>query len=72
MRAVPHEWLFPAPGQNRTRRGHMSAHHFSAKIFRTWVDRIPVLLGEGLDDQGNPLPCDRTEITVYGLRHPYA
>ncbi|MGW0581435.1 alkene reductase, partial [Streptomyces sp. NPDC002920] len=29
------------PGQNRTRRGHMSAHHFSANIFRNWVDGIP-------------------------------
>ncbi|MFI1790934.1 tyrosine-type recombinase/integrase [Streptomyces olivaceoviridis] len=72
VRAVAQEWLFPAPGQNRTRRGHMSAHHFSAKIFRTWVDRIPHLLGEGLDDEGSPVPYDRAEITVYGLRHAYA
>ncbi|MFE1907627.1 tyrosine-type recombinase/integrase [Streptomyces gardneri] len=72
VRDVEQEWLFPAPGQNRTRRGHMSAHHFSAKIFRTWVHRIPVLLGEGLDDHGNPVPCDRAGITLYGLRHAYA
>ncbi|MFD9378468.1 tyrosine-type recombinase/integrase [Streptomyces sp. NPDC059999] len=72
VRDVEAEWLFPTPGQNRTRRGHMSAHHFSAKIFRTWVQRVPVLLSEGLDDQGNPVPCDRAEITLYGLRHAYA
>ncbi|MGP3987040.1 hypothetical protein [Streptomyces sp. 3N207] len=71
MRALAEEWLFPAPGQNRTRRGHMSAHHFSAKIFRTWVDSIPVLFGEGLDDQGNPVPYNRAEIVLYRLRHAY-
>ncbi|MGW1473685.1 hypothetical protein ACWCQJ_20890 [Streptomyces olivaceus] len=69
VRDLAKEWLFPAPGQNRTRRGHMSAHHFSAKIFRTWVNRIPALLGEELDDQGSPVPLDRSEIIVYGLRH---
>ncbi|MDF3142846.1 MULTISPECIES: tyrosine-type recombinase/integrase [unclassified Streptomyces] len=72
VRALAQEWLFPAPGPNRTRRGHMSAHHFSAKIFRTWVDSIPVLLDEGLDEHGNPMPYDRAEIVLYGLRHAYA
>jgi hypothetical protein len=72
VRSLAQEWLFPAPGQNRTRRGHMSAHHFSAKIFRNWVDSIPVLLGEGLDDEGHPVAYDRTEIVPYGLRHAYA
>ncbi|MGW6718043.1 tyrosine-type recombinase/integrase [Streptomyces sp. NPDC054995] len=72
VRDLGKEWLFPAPGQNRTLRGHMSAHHFSSKVFRTWVNRIPALLGEGLDDEGDPIPLDRSEITVYGLRHAYA
>ncbi|MCW8101734.1 tyrosine-type recombinase/integrase [Streptomyces tauricus] len=72
VRSLGETWLFPAPGQNRTRRGHMSAHHFSAKIFRAWVDSIPALLDEGLDDEGNPVPYDRAEIVLYGLRHAYA
>ncbi|MEU6882170.1 tyrosine-type recombinase/integrase [Streptomyces sp. NPDC046712] len=72
VRDLGEEWLFPAPGQNRTLRGHMSAHHFSAKIFRTWVNRMPALLDDGLDDEGHPVPFDRTEIIVYGLRHSYA
>ncbi|MFG2651199.1 tyrosine-type recombinase/integrase [Streptomyces sp. NPDC048436] len=72
VRALGREWLFPAPGQNRTRRGHMAAHHYSSNIFRTWVDRIPDLVSERLDNDGNPLPHDRADITVYGLRHAYA
>ncbi|MFG3142764.1 tyrosine-type recombinase/integrase [Streptomyces sp. NPDC048211] len=72
VRALGDGWLFPAPGQNRTRRGHMSAHHFSAKIFRTWVDSIPAILDERLDDEGRPAACNRAEITLYGLRHAYA
>ncbi|EFE79546.1 site-specific integrase [Streptomyces filamentosus] len=72
VRDLGKEWLFSAPGQNRTLRGHMSAHHFSSKVFRTWVNRIPALLGEGLDDEGDPIPLDRSEITLYGLRHAYA
>lgn len=39
-------------GRLSPRCGHMSAQHFSAEIFRPWVDRIPVQLGERLDDQG--------------------
>lgn len=72
VRATGREWLFPAPGQNRTRRGHMSAHHYSAKIFRTWVENIPTLVDERLDDEGNPAPYPRSEIVLYGLRHSYA
>ncbi|MFF3559518.1 tyrosine-type recombinase/integrase [Streptomyces sp. NPDC002574] len=72
VRSLAQEWLFPAPGQNRTRRGHMSAHHFANRIFRTWMDRIPALISEGYDDQGNPVPYNSAEITLYGLRHAYA
>ncbi|MFF1920502.1 tyrosine-type recombinase/integrase [Streptomyces sp. NPDC058221] len=74
--AVPdcEQWLFPSPGQrNRPRRGHLTAAQFCSRIFRDWVDElIPDLVDERLDDSGEPLAYDRTQIVPYGFRHAYA
>ncbi|WP_329218022.1 site-specific integrase [Streptomyces sp. NBC_01485] len=68
------QWLFPSPGQrNRPRRGHLTTAQFCNRIFRDWVDElIPDLVDERLDDSGEPLAYDRTQIVPYGFRHAYA
>lgn len=67
------EWLFPAPGATRrTRVRYLAAHSFSSRIFRDWVDGIPELLDDRLGDDGTPIPCCRSELVAYGLRHAYA
>jgi len=68
------QWLFPSPGQrNRPRRGHLTTAQFCNRIFRDWVDElIPDLLDDRLDDNGEPLAYDRTQIVPYGFRHAYA
>lgn len=68
------QWLFPSPGQrNRPRRGHLTSPQFCNRIFRDWVDElVPDLVDERLDDNGNPLAYDRTQIVPYGFRHAYA
>ena len=74
--AVPacEQWLFPSPGQrNRPRRGHLTTSQFCNRIFRDWVDElIPDLVDDRLDDNGEPLAYDRTQIVPYGFRHAYA
>ncbi|MFE3758870.1 tyrosine-type recombinase/integrase [Nocardia tengchongensis] len=74
--AVPdalREWMFPTPGtRNNLRRGHLSSHQFGARAFSNWIDQIPEIVEERLDDTGLPVPVDRTLITPYGLRHSYA
>ncbi|MFA7766336.1 tyrosine-type recombinase/integrase [Streptomyces sp. NRRL S-448] len=68
------QWLFPSPGQrNRPRRGHLTSAQFCNRIFRDWVDeRIPDIVDERLNDDGDPLSYDRTQIVPYGFRHAYA
>ncbi|MFF2128459.1 tyrosine-type recombinase/integrase [Streptomyces olivochromogenes] len=68
------QWLFPSPGQrNRPRRGHLTSPQFCNRIFRDWVDElVPDLVEERLDDNGDLLAYDRTQIVPYGFRHAYA
>ncbi|WP_405707578.1 site-specific integrase [Streptomyces xanthophaeus] len=68
------QWLFPSPGQrNRPRRGHLTSPQFCNRIFRDWVDElIPDIVDERLNDDGDPLSYDRTQIVPYGFRHAYA
>ncbi|MEV7941793.1 tyrosine-type recombinase/integrase [Kitasatospora sp. NPDC088264] len=67
------EWLFPAPGATRRSRvRYLTAHYFSARVFRDWVDGIPELLDNRLDDNGDQVPYRRSETIAYGLRHAYA
>ncbi|WP_172639229.1 tyrosine-type recombinase/integrase [Streptomyces tailanensis] len=74
--AVPacEQWLFPSPGQrNRPRRSHLTTAQFCNRIFRDWVDElIPDLVDDRLDDNGEPLAYDRTQVVPYGFRHAYA
>uniref|UniRef100_A0AAU2VFE6 Tyrosine-type recombinase/integrase n=1 Tax=Streptomyces sp. NBC_00003 TaxID=2903608 RepID=A0AAU2VFE6_9ACTN len=66
-------WLFPAPGATRrTRVRYLTPHAFSSRIFRDWVDGVPELLDDRLDEDGTPVTYPRSEIIVYGLRHAYA
>ena len=67
------DWLFPTPGtRNNIRRGHLSGAQFGSRAFAIWIDAIPELVDERLDDDGNPALYDRSMITPYGLRHSYA
>ncbi|MBY8861227.1 site-specific integrase [Nocardia sp. CA2R105] len=67
------EWMFPIPGgRNNLRRGHLTAHQFGSRAFALWIDQIPDIVDQRLDETGDPLPYDRALITAYGLRHSYA
>ncbi|GAB7188994.1 hypothetical protein ATKI12_8825 [Kitasatospora sp. Ki12] len=67
------KWLFPAPGASRRSKvRYLTPHYFSARVFRDWVDSIPEITGDRLDDDGNPVSYNRSEVIVYGLRHAYA
>ena len=69
------DWMFPSPGL-RGRRvhggGHLTAGNFGGRVFRVWVDTIPVLLDEGLDANGLNITYPRNRITLYAFRHSYA
>ncbi len=67
------QWMFPQPGgRNRRRRTHMNPQNFRAHVLTAWLDMLPDLLDEGLDETGQPRVYDKGEITLYGFRHAYA
>ncbi|MFT3835273.1 MAG: site-specific integrase [Micropruina sp.] len=68
------DWLFPAPG----RRGRVSqpiGFLSPSQVFRQlrrWLDVMPQLVDEGLDDNGGPVLFDHGRVTLYAFRHSYA
>ncbi|WP_329356516.1 tyrosine-type recombinase/integrase [Streptomyces anulatus] len=59
--------LFPALGESHD---HMLPGYLSEAI-REWVDLIPVLNSDELDEEGRPLPFDRERIFPYAFRHTF-
>ena len=45
--------------QQNIRRGHLSGAQFGSRAFAIWIDAIPELVDERLDDDGNPALYDR-------------
>ncbi|AWZ06644.1 MULTISPECIES: site-specific integrase [unclassified Streptomyces] len=43
-----------------------------AKMLRQWVDQLPELVTDTADEDGLPLPFDRSRIFAYAFRHTYA
>lgn len=64
------DYLFPAL-THLASRPHLHTSYLGETL-RHWADSIPHLYGEGADQQGNPLPFDRSLIYAYAFRHSYA
>lgn len=62
--------LFPAPTVDSP-ASHISAAAIS-EAMRIWVDGLPELLSDELDELGNRAPFDRSKIYPYAFRHSFA
>jgi len=62
------QYLFPGSTINEK---HLSSNGLSHAI-RTWVRGLPSLHSGEIDQNGDPVPFDRTKIHPYAFRHSYA
>lgn len=64
-------WLLPRPHKNGDGTNHMGSSLINAWL-RAWIERIPAIDAGPLDEEGNPVPFDRSAIQPHAFRHTYA
>ena len=64
-------WLLPRPHKNIDGTNHFETGLINA-WFRAWLERIPQIDAGPLDDNGRPVPFDRSAIHPHAFRHTYA
>ncbi|WP_217160827.1 tyrosine-type recombinase/integrase [[Mycobacterium] fortunisiensis] len=63
--------LFPRPTMNPHGYHPIDSSTFTGAL-RTWVDSLPRLDSDEIDEDGTPLPFERSSISGYSFRHTYA
>ncbi|ATL32764.1 tyrosine-type recombinase/integrase [Streptomyces formicae] len=63
-------YLFPAIGQV-AKTPHLSSHEFG-QVLRAWVDGLERIDSDAPDEDGTPLPFDRSKVFAYAFRSSYA
>jgi integrase len=68
---IEHLRLFPRASMNPHGYHPMASSLFGERL-REWIDGLPRLDSDAIDEDGQPLPIDRKLISGYSFRHTYA